>query len=76
MATLKVELESGVLSRVADDEPIFVLRAKDAFAIQIVGEWVKRAYMAGVNDMKIAEANDLMNAMARWQATNGRKTPD
>ena len=36
MASMKYELLHGVLSRVAEDEPIFVFRADDPIALRIV----------------------------------------
>jgi hypothetical protein len=65
------------LKKAADDEPIFVLRAKDKCAPGAVIDWINRATEAGcVNEEKIAEAYALVNAMKEWQRNNGCKVPD
>ena len=74
--TLKEELEHGVLSRVAEDEPIFVLRAKDALAVGAIEEWMELAQEAAVSADKIAEADELCGLMEEWQRRNGSKLPD
>ena len=74
--TLKEELEHGVLSRVAEDEPVFVLRAKDALAVGAIEEWMELAEEAAVSADKIAEADELCGLMEEWQRRNGSKLPD
>jgi hypothetical protein len=64
---------STCLQKAGDDEPIFVLRAQDKLAPEIVHLWVNVAKIVGVNPTKIAEAEQIALAMARWPK---RKLPD
>jgi len=78
MATKKEVLEQvtrgeGCLGRAEDDEPVFVLRARDMLAPEIIHEWVDRAEKAGCSAAKVAEARELANKMVHWP---GRKFPD
>ncbi len=70
------ELKDGTITRVADDEPVFVLRAKDRLAPDVVRTWAVRAERAGVNRTKVDEALSLAVAMKRWQMRNGTRLPD
>lgn len=76
MTTRKKEIESGCLSRVAEDEPVFVLRAKDMVAPATVMRWAALAETAGVSREKVVEARDLAMQMVLWQEKNGSKVPD
>jgi hypothetical protein len=69
----------GPLAMADDDEPVFLLRAQDNLAAELVGKW---ATLAGVmvpsvdeNRMakKIAEARAISEAMAAWPI---HKNPD
>lgn len=73
---LNEELERGVLSRVAADEPLFVLRAKDALAVRAIEKWMEFAEEEAVSADKIAEADNLCGMMEEWQRRNGTKIPD
>lgn len=66
----------GCLGRADDDEPVFVLRAKDKLATEAIGEWIDRAHFYGVNTKKIHAALDDISAMNDWQLRNGTKLPD
>ena len=70
------ELEKGVLSKVTADEPIFVLRGKDALAVGTIEKWMELAEKAGVSKEKIDEADALCGRMEAWQRRNGCKVPD
>lgn len=71
------ELEKGTLSRATDDEPIFVLRAKDKLAARTILFWTDIATLAGVSFEKVNEARDFMRVMEKWAEENGgTKTPD
>lgn len=61
------------LQKVAPDEPIFVLRAQDALAAELVREWARRAAVHGCPAAKLCEAYDLADAMERWPQ---KKYPD
>ena len=78
MAKKSVEIASGCLSRCADDEPVFVLRAHDVTAPRAVRGWVSNA-LASVRPPKaekLAEALRLADEMEAWQNANGVKVPD
>ena len=64
------------LGRSKDDEPIFVLCARDVIAPGLVREWARYAKARGVNDEKIRTAFKLADDMERWQDVNGSKLPD
>ena len=48
---------------IPDDEPVFILRAKDRLAVASVLRWMELAYEAGVNDEKMMKVTDHLNAM-------------
>lgn len=56
-----------------DDEPMFVLLARDEFAADIVVEWARRANYRGVSRAKIDEALEVAAAMRAWPT---KKLPD
>jgi len=65
------------LKKVADDEPIFVLRAQDLLSSQVVEYWAELAQMDGSPREKTLEALECANAMRRWRTANGGgKFPD
>ena len=71
------ELEKGTLSRAADDEPVFVLRAKDRLAPMTVQYWADLGGMLGVDPDKTSEARQTARLMEKWAADNGgSKLPD
>lgn len=90
MALARLEREmaasgKGCLGKAADDEPVFVLRAKDRFAPQLVEAWANLVDSATANSIgsavdksraKIKEARGLAHTMRAWQALNTSKTPD
>lgn len=61
------------LSKVRDDEPIFVLRARDPFAAMCVEQWASLAYHAGVNKDKVDGAMQIVKMMIHWKE---KKIPD
>lgn len=60
-------------NKAAMDEPIFVLRAQDVLAAEIVRQWAQMAIMSGTRTAKIDEALALADAMEAWPM---RKIPD
>ena len=70
--------ETGVAcyDNAASNEPLFVLRAQDALAPEIVREWAYRAKAAGTPDEKIAEARACADEMEDWQIEHRKKVPD
>lgn len=78
MAIAKIEREmaargQGCLGKAKDDEPVFILRAQDALAADLVKIWAMRAESHGCSAEKVAEARALADAMAAWTP---RKYPD
>lgn len=79
MATAKQTIEAavlgqGCLGKAADDEPVFVLRAQDAEAADLVELWAIRAGLSGkCNSDKIREAHGIVDEMRKWPI---RKPPD
>lgn len=61
------------LAKAAPDEPIFVLRAQDKLAPEIVRAWAIRAEAHGCAPEKLREAYALAEAMEQWPT---RKYPD
>lgn len=65
------------LAKVAEDEPIFVLRAQDLSAPLVIKMWVELQDMMNVIDpAKTNEARRLVREMYAWQAKHGCKWPD
>lgn len=65
------------LAKVADDEPIFILRAQDKAAPIVVHYWVVIVRLLGAAQPKRNEAAECMIAMGKWQADTGKaKIPD
>lgn len=65
------------LRKVAQDEPIFVLRAQDKLAPAIVSLWSELAALVGCGSAKVDEAKQLVGLMREWQRRTGRaKFPD
>lgn len=73
---LELSDPSSCLNRSQDDEPLFVLCARDQFAPFVVAEWMTRARKAGVNPEKLEEADRLAKSMLDWQLRNFSKLPD
>ena len=64
------------LQNAAADEPIFVLRAQDKLAPDVVRYWARRAVNNSVNPAKVTEAEDLAYKMEQWAAGHTSKIPD
>lgn len=82
MATKKDELAAaavglGPLGRSQDDEPIFVLCARDRAAAAAVLMWAELATEQGASGEKVESAKLLAIQMMEWrQAHGGGKVPD
>lgn len=59
--------------RVADDEPIFTLRAQDRFSWETVQHWIRVARVHGVNKEKIEDALLVAGQIAAWQSEHPDK---
>jgi hypothetical protein len=64
----------GPLGRSGDDEPVFVLVARDVFAVAAVDDWIRSAEHAGVNDQKLEGARRVRQAMRAWRKAHGGGT--
>ena len=63
--------------KAAPDEPIFVLRAKDVLAPEVIQVWAHLAEERGVKKEKVAEARLVAIDMAQWAKMHGgSKVPD
>lgn len=62
--------------RIADDEPVFILRAKDVNAPQVVRYWAARAEGSGADRDMIMAVERHADRMEEWQEKNGSKVPD
>lgn len=62
--------------KIAADEPVFLLRAKDMTAPAILRTWAEMQRAAG-GDERLAKLADIhAEAMELWQAKNGCKLAD
>lgn len=64
------------LKKGAPDEPIFVLRAQDKLAPNLVRMWAASAASQGTPYEKTREGRELADRMEQWQAEHGSKVPD
>lgn len=67
------ELLRGTITRAADDEPVFVLRAQDVHAPDLVRAWAHYALNTGLPRDKFQSALALADEMEQWHT---RKSPD
>lgn len=61
---------------ILDDEPVFLLRAKDRTAPAAVEAWANLAEIAGARPNIVNAARKQANAMREWQSKNATQTPD
>ncbi len=60
----------------AEQEPVFVLRAQDQLAPVVIKIWALLAESLGTPQEKISEARLIAEDMEIWQLNNIRKIPD
>lgn len=60
---------------IGEDEPVFLLRAKDILAPQNVLDYAARAEDSGLPDVA-ASAREHAARMTEWQTEHGAKLPD
>lgn len=58
---------TSCLSKAGDDEPLFVLRAKDPLAPTVVRAWASTATLADLHAEKLDEALECADAMDEWR---------
>lgn len=63
----------GCLGKAKDDEPVFVLRAQDIHAADLVEKWAIWAMAGDCSPDKVQMARDVAHAMRVWP---DRKRPD
>ena len=68
--------DDACLASVADNEPIFVLRAQDKLAPILVRLWATLCEPLSTPDGKLEEAYILAVRMEEWQRMHGSKWPD
>ena len=61
---------------IGDDEPVFLLRAKDKCAPQAVRDWANAANAAGASPNIVQAAFSQARAMDEWQEKHGNQVPD
>lgn len=70
----KLARGEGCLGKAADNEPVFILRAQDKTAANLVRQWAEFASgRLGYNHPKVVEAYEVAVEMDRWP---NRKYPD
>ena len=64
-------------SPIAEDEPVFLIRAKDKHFVPMVIDYITRTVKDPGGDLQTAEAlsKHVVGAL-RWQEANGTKTAD
>ena len=62
--------------KAAPDEPIFVLRATDVFAPEVIRFWSEKARRGGTRSTKVSDALACADAMEAWAVEHGSKIPD
>jgi hypothetical protein len=76
---VKLDSSDGCLGRSQDDEPVFILVARDRAAAATVRDWVHRAITLGTpaDSPKITEALAIAAQMETWRQNHGNgKVPD
>lgn len=67
----------GCLGKALMDEPVFILRAQDRFAPDLVERWASNVMSAkGAPTEKVRQARALAHRMRAWQELNTSKIPD
>ena len=61
---------------IPEDEPVFMLRAQDIVAPQVVEIWAMAAHNAGAADDIVQHAYEHAGLMRKWQQEHGSKVPD
>lgn len=61
---------------IADDEPVFLIRAKDAAGPLTVLMWAQEASRLGAAEEIVQSAIEHSLRMIQWQVKNGKQVPD
>ncbi len=63
-------------NKIGEDEPVFLLRAKDVLAPEIVYAWAMRLDVMGGDKELVEHVKDWSSKMRKWQQDNESKVPD
>lgn len=67
----EIENPESCLNRAEDDEPLFVIRAKDKVSASVVRSWAEWASLSGAHEPeKIQEARAIAEDMENWRREN------
>jgi hypothetical protein len=67
----------GCLGKAHPSEPVFILRAQDRFAPDLLEAWASKVEIAkGTQTEKARRARALAHEMRAWQVMNTSKVPD
>lgn len=71
---LELSDPESCLNRALDDEPVFVLLARDKMAPKVIRQWVheRRAHVSGQDEAQLAEATELAFQMEQWRKEHRR----
>lgn len=61
---------------IGEDEPVFLIRARDWLAPDVVGYWADSMRANGGSEEVASHVLHWADRMAEWQQANGRKMPD
>ena len=61
---------------IPEDEPVFLLRAQDKLAPEVVEYWADIAEQEGASENIVKAARAHVELMQKWQEKNGSKIPD
>lgn len=64
------------INPIGENEPVFLLRARDAIAPAIVEAWAERYQEEGGNPNTVERVRDFAGDMRAWQKKNGSKMAD
>ena len=62
--------------KIPQDEPVFLIRAQDITAPDVVRYWAQKALAANADGKIVATAMVQAERMQRWQEEHGSKVPD
>jgi hypothetical protein len=72
-----VDPTTSTMTSTTIGEPVFVLRARDRLAPDVIDAWADRLdYINGGPTEKSAGARARAHMMRAWQSVNGARTPD
>ena len=62
--------------KIGEDEPVFLIRAKDMIAADVMRDWAERAEAVGVDEKMVDMVRAHANLTEKWQEKNGSKLAD